>query len=376
MHFARTFRHGGIQGCRLPRPRPCTATPVSSRLFTVTAPVLASPTTVLVARLRKETGCSIAKAREAIRETETSTVGAADDLYALALQWLEVDSSASASKKAAKLGSRTAREGLVGVCVMDSSAAIFEVNSETDFVSRSPDFSALCERIGATIAVLGGDGAMSAEMAAQKSALAPVDIEAILEAPLLPAASQAADAADLEVRSVREAIVETVGKLGENIQLRRAKVTHGGEGSVVGAYVHGDSKLPKGLGRIGGLVILRVRPVSLLGGESAEALSKLARRLAQQVVGFKPAVLRESDFKEAERVPDEGETMEEFLDRLVLLRQPYVGGGTVADGVANVGKEIGGVVEVASFVRFECGEGIEKKEDNFAEEVMKQAGLA
>ncbi|KAJ3031237.1 Elongation factor Ts, mitochondrial, partial [Rhizophlyctis rosea] len=119
------------------RPIRCSLLPnrynTSLRKFTTSTPTLyPSPTTLLVSRLRKETGCSISKAREAL--THLSTTTDPEQLYTAALEWLEQESAASASKKAAKLGSRTAKEGLIATTILQNrGAAIIELNSETDF---------------------------------------------------------------------------------------------------------------------------------------------------------------------------------------------------------------------------------------------------
>ncbi|KAJ3034339.1 Elongation factor Ts, mitochondrial [Rhizophlyctis rosea] len=363
---------------RLPKttfqPR-CQHAPLLIRTFTSTTPSLASPTTQLVARLRKATGCSISKAREAIKAGEQAQ-GSTEELYKSALKWLDADAAASASKKAGKLASRTAKEGLIAVTHLSTtpqtpiSASIIELNSETDFVSRSPDFTSLAERIGITAAILSDD--LSSSTATD--ALTSQSPESLLAAPLLPHPSAPAEGEE-SYQSVQERITETIGKLGENIQLRRVMTVGGREDQIVGTYVHGDSSLPKNLGRIGALLVIRVRPISLLSSSSTPTLSTLARQLAQQVVGFSPLSITPSSLPPS-ALPEEGESESDFLDRVVLLRQPFLaGGGTVGEVVKKVGEDVGGHVEVVGFVRYECGEGIEKKEDNFAEEVLKQAGL-
>ncbi|TPX67857.1 hypothetical protein SpCBS45565_g03466 [Spizellomyces sp. 'palustris'] len=370
--------------CQAQTSASCRFIPVSSthlrRTFSLTIPPQASSAVALVARLRKETQCSITKAREAIAAAGSSS-------YDEALKWLNNDLAQSGAKKAAKVGSRVAAEGLVGVVSTDSRAALVEVNAETDFVARSKDFSELVQRIGATALVVGEDVVAAAGI--PSSSIVGIPLDGLLACPALPPASATSSAIDFDGKTVQESIVETIGKLGENIKIRRAAVTvaspSASGATFVGGYVHsgGDGSIPAGLGRIGALAMLQATPASSLTSTSSTSLSRLAKQLAQHIVGFDPAVVSESGLESAVQKEKsarlDGESEQEHLDRVVLLRQQFVfGSGTVEEVLKQAEQQIGpdASIVIKEFVRWECGEGIDKKEDNFAEEVMKQAGMA
>ncbi|KAI8588055.1 elongation factor TS-domain-containing protein [Geranomyces variabilis] len=356
------------------------------------ATLAASPATRLVAALRKETQCSISKAREAVAATPSLSLSDA-------LAWLERDLAASGAKKAAKLGDRVAAEGLVhAVCLPGGTgAAIVEVNAETDFVARSSDFVELVGRVGNTALVLGGEGRGEATSStAPQPAIVEVPLDFLKSAPRLPSLSTASSPAETDFKTVQEDVVETIGKLGENIRIRRAAVVTllsdaaaaaASPSSFAGAYAHsgGDSTIPRGFGRIAAIAVLSASTPTTSNAQR-EALRALAGKLAQHIVGFGPVVVADADLDTADvggrAEPLDGETDAQRRDRLVLLRQPFVfGGGTVEEVLARTAGELftaagdNAKLTVAQFVRWECGDGIEKKEDNFADEVKKQAGL-
>ncbi|TPX56600.1 hypothetical protein PhCBS80983_g04423 [Powellomyces hirtus] len=310
------FSHYLPRTVRATHPRLVPLCPLSplARTFISTHPTLASPTLALVARLRKETQCSISKAREALSATSGTS-------YADALAWLQSDTLTSGAKKAAKLGSRVAAEGVVHALCLENGArgVVVEVNAETDFVARSKDFVELVKRVGATTIMVGDQGVRGQG----NEVVVDVPVEFLTSAPQLPSATAAEVG---EFKTVQEDVVETIGKLGENIKIRRA--------------------------------------------------------VAQHIVGFNPQVVSESDIYPTTEAASDGESASDHLDRVVLLRQPFVfGGGSVQQvldqAVVDIFPELQRNVklEVRQFVRWECGEGIEKKGDNFVEEVMKQAGL-
>ncbi|KAJ3178007.1 Elongation factor Ts, mitochondrial [Geranomyces variabilis] len=366
------------------------------------ASLAASSATRLVAALRKETQCSISKAREAVAATPSLSL-------ADALAWLERDLAASGAKKAAKLGDRVAAEGLVhAVCLPGGAgAAIVEVNAETDFVARSSEFVELVGRVGNTALVLGEGSSEATNGSTPKPAIVEVPLEFLKSAPRLPSLSTASSpasspaarstTAEPDFKTVQEDVVETIGKLGENIRIRRAAVVTGlsdaagdaaaSPSSFAGAYAHsgGDSTIPRGFGRIAAIAVLSASAPTT-SDVQREALRALANKLAQHVVGFGPVVVADADLDAVgvagRAEPLDGETDTQRRDRLVLLRQPFVfGGGSVEEVLAKTAGELftgagdNAKLAVAQFVRWECGDGIEKKEDNFADEVKKQAGL-
>ncbi|KAI8916726.1 elongation factor TS-domain-containing protein [Powellomyces hirtus] len=375
------FSHYLPRTVRASHPRLVPLCPLSplARTFISTHPTLASPTLALVARLRKETQCSISKAREALSATSGTS-------YADALAWLQNDTLTSGAKKAAKLGSRVAAEGVVHALCLENGArgVVVEVNAETDFVARSKDFVELVKRVGATTIMVGDQGVRGQG----NEVVVDVPVEFLTSAPQLPSATAAEVG---EFKTVQEDVVETIGKLGENIKIRRAVVTStptpttaGHQEFFAGSYAHsgGDSTLPRGFGRIAALAVLHVSPPTTTTPTQVSALLTLANKVAQHIVGFNPQVVSESDINPTTEAASDGESASDHLDRVVLLRQPFVfGGGSVQQvldqAVVDIFPELQRNVklEVRQFVRWECGEGIEKKEDNFVEEVMKQAGL-
>ncbi len=288
-------------------------------------------TATLVKELRERTGAGMMECKKALEAT-------AGDLEA-AIEHLRKQGLAKADKKAA----RVAAEGRIVIATGNREAVLVEVNSETDFVAKDENFLAFAETVAGC--------ALTSSVS---------DVEA-LKSVATPAGP-----------SIDEARQELVTKCGENVQLRRM-VRHGLAGDHLGAYVHG--------GRIGVLVDLK--------GGSAE----LARGLAMHVAAMNPLYLSAdhvpADVAEKEKeialaqVKDSGKPME-ILEKMIqgkvrktlaeisLTGQPYALDSS--ETVEQVLKKAG--AEVLGFHRLAVGEGIEKKEDNFAEEVMKQAGLA
>jgi len=248
---------------------------------------------------------------------------------------------ASGAAKAAKKAGRVASEGLVSIAVSDDnkSAAILEVNSETDFVAKSGAFIDFVSKL--------------VKLALKNM---PSNIEEFL--------SQTLDTGET-VDKARENIV---AKIGENISIRRVKVVKTGNGTI-GAYKHG--------GRIAVLTHL------------AEDNAPLAKDIAMHIAASKPECVSEDLLSEGliereraifiEQAKESGKPdniiekmivgrMKKFVNEVTLYGQPFV-----KDPETTVGKLVkSNNNEVASFVRFEVGEGIEKKEDNFVEEVMAQ----
>ncbi|KAI9203265.1 elongation factor TS-domain-containing protein [Polychytrium aggregatum] len=378
-----TTTTGVVAGCRrsllsqLARPV-ATPAPVVRRLFASEA---VKPSMSLLAKLRKETQCSISKGKDALVATGND--------YAAALEWLERDMAESGAKKAAKLGSRVAAEGLIGVTVHPNGqlGSIVELNSETDFVAKSEPFCDLVKKMGAATLVWSSEikDRHDPIQWQQGPSIHPLDVEAVLDFPVvpLPDAAPAAEAAEAP-KSCKETIVDVIGKLGENIRFRRAALampsgdflkTAQSPVNVVGGYVHSQSGVPAGLGRIGALVQLKCIPVPTT---QAPKVQQFARQLAQHIVGFAPTVKSTHELPSGDQLaelaggPDQ---VEAYLDQYVLLRQPFLmGGGSVEQVLATFSQENGVQLSIDAFVRYECGDGIEKKADNFAEEVARQVG--
>jgi elongation factor Ts len=282
-------------------------------------------TAAQVKELRERTGAGMMECKKALVETD-------GDMDA-AIELMRKSGLAKADKKAG----RVAAEGKIAEAQADGKAVLVEINSETDFVAKDDNFNNFAGQVAAAALTLGGD-----------------DVEAL-------------KAADMDGQSVEEARQALVAKIGENIQVRRmASVETDG---VIGSYVHG--------GRIGVLV-------ELDGGDE-----ELAKDLAMHVAALNPAYATVDDIpaevvaKEKEilvaQAADSGKPAEiiekmvegrlrKFLGEITLVGQPFV-----KDGDVTVGKllEQKGAT-VKGFTRLAVGEGIEKKEENFAEEVMQQ----
>ncbi|KAJ1942554.1 Elongation factor Ts, mitochondrial [Linderina macrospora] len=294
-------------------------------------------------KLRTLNPVAMTKAKEALLNC--------DNDITKALAWLEEDALKSGAKKADKVKDRVAAEGAISVFVNESltAAAIVELGCETDFVARNTSFVDLAAEIAH--ASMG-----FASASAESAVLANIETRGL--ATMM-----------LEGRSVSDTITETIGRLGENIVLRRAAVVGAPSGTdkiVVSGYVHGSVKGSDSAsaGKIGGLVAVTS---DIKSDAHRSTLSQLTRRLAQQVVGYAPRFATMEEYKKA------GE-MTEAPDAVVLEEQQFLfGGGSVKEVLAKISKELGAPVEILSFVRYERGEGVEKADKpDFAEEVRQQ----
>ncbi len=307
-------------------------------------------TAAMVKELREMTGAGMMDCKKALGETN-------GDMEA-AVEFLRKNGQAKAEKKA----SRIAAEGLCKVIVKDDkTAAVVEVNSETDFVAKNADFQ--------------GFVAAVAEQAVASDA---ADMDAFL------AEAWNQDAS----KTVKEALVEKVAVIGENLNIRRFEKVVAENGCVV-SYTHGG-------GRIGVIVEAETDVVN-------DAVKEALTNIAMQIAALSPKYVSTADvseeYKEHEKEilkaqiandpkmagkPDkviEGAVvgrLNKELKEVCLLEQVYVkaedGKQTVAKYIEQVAKETGAALSVKRFVRFETGEGLEKKEENFAEEVAKQMG--
>jgi elongation factor Ts len=305
---------------------------------------MAEITAALVKELREKTGVGMMDCKKALNETS-------GDLEA-AVDWLRKQGLAAAQKKAG----RVASEGLIGLAAGDGAAALVEVNSETDFVSRNEDFQAAVRQVAALALTCGGD------------------LEKLL-ATDYPGTG----------RNVGDEITQLVATIGENINLRRATGLTVDQG-VIGSYIHAAAA--PGLGRIGALVAIRSEG-------DAQKLTELGHQLAMHIAAASPqavsvdelnaddlererAVLREQaqgSGKPAEIVEKmiEGR-LRKFYEEVVLLNQIFVidGESKVSAIVEQAAKDLGCAVEVVGMRRFALGEGIERKESDFAAEVAAQ----
>ena len=299
----------------------------------------------LVKSLRDRTGAGMMDCKKALIETGGEIEPALD--------WLRKQGLSAAAKKAG----RAASEGLVGLAVADRAGAVVEVNAETDFVARNASFQEFVSTVASLALENGGD----------------FDALAALAYP-------GADG------SVAEQAAQLTATIGENIRLRRSAALSVEEG-IVASYVH--SAAAPNVGRIGVLV-------ALASAGDAERLAALGKQLAMHVAAAKPeavsiddidaaAVARERDVlagqARASGKPEdiiekmvEGRLRKYYQD-VVLTEQVFVidGQTRVSEVLENAARDIGAPVEVAGFVRFALGEGIEKPHQDFAAEVAAQA---
>jgi len=287
-------------------------------------------TATLVKELRERTGAGMMECKRALVENNGDIEAAAD--------WLRKTGLAKADKKS----DRVAAEGRIAMAQADGKAVLAEINSETDFVAKDAGFLAFVDAVA-------------------NAGLDAVDIDALKASKLASG------------ESVDQARTALVAKVGENVQVRRM-ARMDSAANTIGAYVHG--------GRIGVLVEVK-------GGNA-----DLARGLAMHIAAMNPPyisaanvpaefVAREKEIAMAQ-VKDSGKPVEilekmisgkvaKTVNEMCLTGQPYV---LDTNQTVEAALKAAGGAQVLNFVRLAVGEGIEKKEDDFAAEVMKQAGLA
>ena len=293
-------------------------------------------TATQVKELRDKTGAGMMDAKKALTETDGDMEAAVD--------LLRVKGLAKAEKKAG----RTAAEGVVALAVTDGAGVLVEVNSETDFVARNPEFQDMAR--GIAEAALGAD-----------------DVDALKAAPL-------------GGKTVDDVVKDKIATIGENMSVRRmARLS----GDWVASYVH--NQVAEGMGKIGVLV-------AISGGDGAAA-AQIGRQVAMHVAATSPASLDVDDLEPSlverekqiltEQARESGKPdaviekmiagrLNKFYQEVCLLRQQFVVNPDLT--VAKAVEEAGGGLKVTGFVRFAVGEGVDKgpKED-FAAEV---AGMA
>jgi elongation factor Ts len=298
-----------------------------------------------VKELRERTGAGMMDCKKALAETNGEMEAAID--------WLRAKGLSAAAKKAG----RTASEGLIGVAVEGNCGAMVEVNSETDFVAKNELFQDFVRNV-AKLALENGS-----------------DVEALGNAQY-PSGG-----------SVSEALTENIAKIGENQSLRRAALLEVGQGAVV-PYVHNQAA--PGLGKIGVLVALE-------SAAPAETLTELGKQIAQHIAAAHPLALDAESLDPAlierersiaiEKAKESGKPqnivekmveggLAKFCKEHALLTQLFVRDNKtpIADVVASAAKDAGTAIALKSFVRFQLGEGIEKKQEDFAAEVAAAAG--
>ncbi len=303
-------------------------------------------TSAMVKELRDKTGAGMMDCKTALTE-------AAGDIEA-AVDWLRAKGLAKAAKKAG----RVAAEGLVAVATEGGRAVVVEVNSETDFVARNPQFQGLVS--GVARAALGTDGSVGA-----------------ISAAIFPGSGKTVDAE----------IKEAVATIGEHITLRRAATLSVSPG-VVATYVHAAAA--PGLGRIGVLVGLqstgnadRLREIGRQVAMHIAAASPLATRveeLDQAVVARERAIFAEQARETGKPEPIIEKMVEgrvrKFYEEAVLLAQTFVVNPelTVEKALKAAENDAGAPITLTKFIVMRLGEGVEKVETDFAAEVAAAGG--
>ncbi|MBC7132635.1 MAG: elongation factor Ts [Roseovarius sp.] len=285
-------------------------------------------TAAMVKELRDSTGAGMMDAKKALTET-------GGDMEA-AIDWLRTKGLAKAAKKSG----RTAAEGLVALRVDGTRGVAVEVNAETDFVAKNAEFQAM-------VADIAG------------AALEVDDVEALA-------------AAQIDGKSVADILTDKIAKIGENMSLRRmARI----EGPGIVSYVHNAAG--DGMGKIGVLVAFDgdegfARQVAMhIAASNPAALDEAALdpALVEKERQVQIDIARESGKPEAVIEKMIEGRMKKFMAESTLLGQPFVVNPDLT--VAAAAKEAG--TTITGFVRFEVGEGIEKKQEDFAAEVAKAA---
>ncbi len=312
---------------------------------------MAEITAAMVKELREQTGAGMMDCKKALNETGGNMEEAVEVLRK------------NGQAKAVKKEGRIAAEGICRIASKgDTVAAVVEVNSETDFVAKNETFQQFVEAV-----------------AAQAVESTSVDMEAVL----------AENWMEDTTKTVQEALVDKIAVIGEKLSIRRFEKVEAREGCVV-SYVHGG-------GRIGVIVEAKTDVVN-------DAVKEALTNLAMQVAALNPKYIATSDVSEEfkahekeiiaaqiaqdpkmagkpEKVIEGAVTgrLNKELKEVCLLEQVYVkaedGKQTVAQYLAQVAKENGAQLSIAKFVRFETGEGLEKKSEDFAAEVAAQMGM-
>ena len=305
---------------------------------------MAEITAALVKDLREKTGAGMMDCKKALANNDGDVEAAVD--------WLRKQGLASAAKKSGRIAS----EGLVGVVTKGTKGAVVEVNAETDFVARNEQFQGFVQQV-TDLAIGTGD-----------------DLEALKTAKIGSA-------------TVAETLTTLIATIGENMNLRRAAVLSVNSGVVV-SYMH--NALKPGLGKIGVLVALESK------GDVAK-LEVLGKQLAMHVAAANPTALSRNEVSPADLERERNVQIEmarasgrpeniiekmvegrlrKYYEESCLLEQTYVidGETKVEDAVKKAAKDVGAEVTVTGFRRFALGEGIEKKQEDFAAEVAAAVG--
>mgnify|MGYP001248059116 FL=1 len=300
-------------------------------------------TAALVKELRNKTGAGMMDCKNALVETNGNIEESVD--------WLRKKGISGAEKKSA----RTAADGVVTVSVNNNAAALVEINSETDFVSRNPDFQKFAKNVS-SIALNSGS-----------------NLDELKNAKYLDSG-----------KTVKDALTDLIGLIGENIVIRRT-VLFNSSTNILSSYIHGQ--IDEGLGKIG--VIL-----SIESNGDVEKVKEFGKKLAMHIAASKPVAISSKDVDPSiidrerkiliEQAKDSGKPdniiekmvegrISKFFSEITLLDQTWVmdGESKVSKVIENIEKEISCNIVVKDFKYFILGDGIEVETKDFATEVAE-----
>ena len=302
-------------------------------------------TASLVKELRDKTGAGMMDCKNALVETNGNIEESID--------WLRKKGISGAEKKSA----RVAADGVIAVSINTDAAALVEINSETDFVSRNPDFQNFAKNIS-EIALLHGQ-----------------TIDELKKAKYLDSG-----------KSVEEALTDLIGLIGENIVLRRSSILKNTNNNIFSSYIHGQ--VNEGLGKIG--VIL-----SLESNITSDKIENLGKQIAMHIAASKPMAISSDDVDPevierersilVEQAKDSGKPdniiekmvdgrISKFFSEITLLDQTWVidGESKVSKIIKDLEKDLSCNILIKDFKYFVLGEGIEVDKKDFATEVAEQ----
>ena len=302
---------------------------------------MAQITAALVKELREKTGAGMMDCKKALEETSSNLEAAVD--------WLRTKGLAAAAKKAG----RTASEGLIGLATTHNSGALVEINAETDFVARNETFQNFVSKV-AQVALIEG------------SQLDNINSAKIPEGE----------------RNVEDELTHLIATIGENMTIRRAAVVSVSKG-VLASYIH-NAMIP-GMGKIGVLV-------GLESDSDSPELMEVGKQIAMHIAAAKPLAIsndqlpveeveREKNIlsKQARETGKSEEIIEKmlagrlnkFYEEVCLLNQTFVidGESKVSEIITNAAEKLGAAVSIKGFALMVLGEGLDKKEEDFAAEV-------
>jgi elongation factor Ts len=292
----------------------------------------------LVKELREKTGAGMMDCKKALSETSGN--------LEKAIEHLRKQGIASASKKSGRIAS----EGLVDVAIQDGWAAMVEVNCETDFVAKTPDFQKFVQQI-------------TQHILRQK----PKILEELLKQHL-----------EETNETIEFTTKEKIAKIGENISIRRFVLIGSEPGEMFGSYIHMGNK-------IGGLVKIST--------QSPKVTPDVTKEIAMHIAASVPRFVRRHDIPEDEKAKEreiyrsqlqESGKPKEILDKIIegklakfasevcLEEQVFIKDPTGKKSVLKHLQEFDPQIQIKTFVRYQVGEGLSKREENFAEEVAKQ----